>query len=172
MTPPAFAAGRSFEARRGRRSPGPAPDAAFPIPPSREQALFNAARSRACPHGLPARPRSHARHRPGLSVRGGPMRAHGATHPGLIHQLARGLTSSPMCGTPQRRAGISTLRGRRNARTGPDHVFIFKTDRAGPGMPWHREPLGRRRAIVVGRGGVDPDHPASRDGIRGAADLR
>ena len=131
-TLPASVAGRSSK-RVVAVDPGPALDAAFPISPSREQALFNAARSRACPHGLPARPRSHARHRPGHSVRGGPMRADGATNPGLIHQPRREARPRRRCAAcPQRRTGISTLRGRRNARAEPDHMcsFLRTTERA------------------------------------------
>ena len=83
------------EARHGQQSTRPAPDAMPLFPPSFEHAL-HAARGRVCPLGLPARLRSHPRHRPGLSVRGGPMRVDGATTPEPIHQMARGLTSPPM----------------------------------------------------------------------------
>ena len=52
----------------------------FPIPPSLSTRVSR--RKRLClpPKGLPACPRSNARHRPGLSVRGGPMRADGAAN--------------------------------------------------------------------------------------------
>lgn len=67
------------EARQGRRltdrHPMPVPDPAIT-----RARVIHAASSCACPHGLPAGPRSNARHRPGLSVRGGPMRADGAAN--------------------------------------------------------------------------------------------
>ncbi len=57
------------------RHPMPAPDPAIT-----RARVFHAASGCACPHGLHAGPRSNARHRPGLSVRGGPMRADGAAN--------------------------------------------------------------------------------------------
>ena len=83
------------EARHGQQSTWPAPDAVPLFPPSFEHA-FHAARGCVCPLGLPARLRSYPRHRPGLSVRGGPMRVDGATTSEPIHQMARGQTSPPM----------------------------------------------------------------------------
>ena len=68
-TLPALVRWALLEARRGRRSPGRHWMPRSPIPSSREPTSFDAARSRACPHGLPARPRSHAR--PALDIRSG-----------------------------------------------------------------------------------------------------
>ena len=68
--------------------------------------------------------------------------------PGLIHQQARDPISLPTRLPPPRRWRVTTLRGCRNARTEPDHTFIFKTDRAGLCMrAWLAQPLGRRHAV-------------------------
>lgn len=75
------------EAYQGQQSTRPAPDAVPLFPPSFEHA-FNAARGSVCPLGLPACLRSQARHRPGLSVRGEPIRVDGATAPVPIQQMA------------------------------------------------------------------------------------
>lgn len=73
------AAGRSWKRVKAidlpTRHPMPVPDPAIT-----RARVFHAASGCACPHGLPAGPRSNARHHPGLSVRGGPMRADGAAN--------------------------------------------------------------------------------------------
>ena len=148
-----------------RNSPPPsiprsAPDAAPLFPPSPEHA-FRAARGCVCPDGLPARPRSQTRHCPGLSVRGGPMRVDGATNPELIHQWrARpDLVADADC-QRLRLAGVTNPAvAEMHARNGSP-ICIFKTDRVGPRTDaGRRNPLGRCRNAVVGRGTESIDHP-------------
>jgi hypothetical protein len=146
------------EARHGQQSTRPAPDAVPLFPPSFEHA-FHAARGRVCPVGLPARLRSHPRHRPGLSVRGGPMRVDGATTQEPIHQMARGQTSPPMP-KPRPRgrpASPPPMAAEMHGWAGSTR-FVFKTDRVGERVRWPTNPLGRCRDVVVACGAELLDH--------------
>ena|GEM_PF-3193933 len=102
---------------------------------------------------LPARSRSQTRHRPGLSVRGGPMRVDGATNPELIHQYVQGLTLSRMpFGTPWRRVGITNPMVVEMHRWDGSHVsFLRKTELANA-EALAGKTLGRYRTSVVACG--------------------
>jgi len=70
---------------------------------------------RAPPMGSACEVRSYALHRPGLSVRGGPMQVNDATNRGLIPLIAQGQTFAPMLSPPSRRGCITKPDERRNA---------------------------------------------------------
>ena len=146
------------EARHGQQSTRPARDAVPQFPPSFEHA-FHAARGRVCPLGLPARLRSHPRHRPGLSVRGGPMRVDGATTPEPIHQMARGLTSPPMPKPRPRGRPASPPPWLQKCTDGPDQpVSFLRPTELASADALADEPLGRCRDAVVARGADVLDH--------------
>ena len=146
------------EARHGQQSTRPAPDAVHLFPPSFEHA-FHAARGCVCPFGLPARLRSNARHRPGLSVRGGPMRVDGATTPEPIHQMARGLPSPPMPKPRPRGRPASPPPWLQKCTDGPDQpVSFLRPTELASADALADEPLGRCRDAVVARGAEVLDH--------------
>ncbi len=76
---PAPVAGRSWKRVEAVDLPARHP---MPVldPAITRACVFHAASGCVCPHGLPAGFRSNARHRPGLSVRGGPMRSDDAAN--------------------------------------------------------------------------------------------
>ena len=146
------------EAHHGQQSTRPAPDAVPLFPPSIEHA-FHAARGCVCPFGLPARLRSQARHCPGLSVRGGPMRVDGATTPEPIHQMARGLTSPPMPKPRPRGRPASPPPWLQKCTDGPDQpVSFLRPTELASADALADEPLGRCRDAVVARGAEVLDH--------------
>ena len=122
------------------------------FPPSFEHA-FHASRGCVCLLRLPARPRSQARHRPGLSVRGGPMRVDGATNPELIHQWRAGPDPAADADrTPLRLAGVTNPAvAEMRKRDGSPVSFLRKTESACARARGPAKPLGRR-SDVRGRG--------------------
>ena len=148
---PAFIAGRSLKRATANRAPGRHP---MPCPCSRHplSTRFAAARGRVCPLGLPARLRSHPRHRPGLSVRGGPMRVDGATTPEPIHQMARGPTSPPMPKPRPRGRPASPPPWLQKCTDGPDQpVSFLRPTELASADALADEPLGRGAATAWSR---------------------
>ena len=90
-----------FEGVPGVRFNRPAPDAR-PCSPSSFEHAHSAAHAALALMGSPCEVRSYALHRPGLSVRGGPMQVDDATNRGLIHLQAQGKTFAPMLPLPSR----------------------------------------------------------------------
>jgi hypothetical protein len=155
---PAFIAGRSLKRATASRAPGRHP---MPRPCSRHplSTRFAAARGRVCPLGLPARLRSYPRHRPGLSVRGGPMRVDGATTSEPIHQMARGPTSPPMPKPRPRGRPASPPPWLQKCTDGPDQpVSFLRPTELASADALADEPLGRCRDAVVARGAEVLDH--------------
>ena len=133
------------------------------FPPSFEHAS-NASRGCVCLHRLPARPRSQARHRPGLSVRGGPMRVDGATNPELIHQWRAGPDPAADADrTPSRCAGVTNPAvAEMRKRDGSPVSFLSTTEPACARACGLAKPLGRR-SDVRGRGCAEThDHASAR----------
>jgi len=84
--------------------------------------------------------------------------------PGLIHQCARDPISSPMrLPALEAVARHNPPWSQKCADGAGSHVFIFKTDRAGPcTCAWLAQPLGRRHAVWSRVLPCLPDHPLQR----------